>query len=181
VADVLVTNFCRLGVPRELRSDQCWNFGWLLQEVWQCLGLRKARITPLHPQTVWWNDTWRQLRSTWERYFQHTKESGTRGCLSSWLHTEQQPTRPQTWHDARQHGVREKDTSALRPAVRGYSGGTSSVATLVTGAAECVTRGLLVVSSSFGWCVEESGSFGNCLGRAGPINSELFAFDQCSR
>jgi transposase InsO family protein len=52
VAEALVTNFCRFGVPRELHSDQGCNFqSRLMQEVLECLGVNKTRTTPLHPQS----------------------------------------------------------------------------------------------------------------------------------
>jgi transposase InsO family protein len=53
VADALVSNFyCRFGVPRELHSDQGWNFeSSLIREVLKWLGVRKTRTTPLHPQS----------------------------------------------------------------------------------------------------------------------------------
>jgi hypothetical protein len=52
VADTLVTNFCRFGVPRELHSDQGRNFeSRLMQGVLERLGINKTRTTPLHPQS----------------------------------------------------------------------------------------------------------------------------------
>jgi hypothetical protein len=42
IADTLVTNFCRFGIPRELHSDQGRNFeSHLSQEVLQRLGVSK--------------------------------------------------------------------------------------------------------------------------------------------
>jgi hypothetical protein len=42
MAVTLVTNFvCRFGVPREVRSDQGYNFPSLTQDVLQCLGMSK--------------------------------------------------------------------------------------------------------------------------------------------
>jgi hypothetical protein len=52
VANALVTNCCRFGVPRELHSDQGRNFeSRLMQEVFERLGTSKTRTTPLHPQS----------------------------------------------------------------------------------------------------------------------------------
>lgn len=53
VAETLVTNFgCRFGVPREVRSDQGYNFDpSLTQEVLQHLAVSKTGTTPLHPQS----------------------------------------------------------------------------------------------------------------------------------
>jgi hypothetical protein len=51
VADALLTDFCRFGVPRELHCDQGSNFeSRLMQEVLQRLGVGKSRTTPFHPQ-----------------------------------------------------------------------------------------------------------------------------------
>jgi transposase InsO family protein len=51
--EALLSNFfCRFGVHRELHSDQGRNFeSHLMQEVLQCLGVKKTRTTPLHPQS----------------------------------------------------------------------------------------------------------------------------------
>uniref|UniRef100_A0A3P9ICG4 Integrase catalytic domain-containing protein n=1 Tax=Oryzias latipes TaxID=8090 RepID=A0A3P9ICG4_ORYLA len=44
--------FTRFGVPNELHSDQGRNFeSRLFAEVCKCLGVRKTRTTPLHPQS----------------------------------------------------------------------------------------------------------------------------------
>jgi transposase InsO family protein len=46
------SNFCRLGVQRDLHSDQGRNFeSRFIQEVLQRLGVSKTRTTPLHPQS----------------------------------------------------------------------------------------------------------------------------------
>ena len=51
VADVLVSNFCRFGVPMKLHSDQGQNIeSRIVWEVLERLGVRKTRTTPLHPQ-----------------------------------------------------------------------------------------------------------------------------------
>jgi transposase InsO family protein len=50
VAEVLVTNFYRFGVPRELHSDQGHNFkSRLMQKVLQRLGVNKTCTTPHSP------------------------------------------------------------------------------------------------------------------------------------
>jgi hypothetical protein len=51
VAEALVINFfCRFGEPRQLHSDQGRNFeSCPVQEVLQCLGVRKTRTTHLLP------------------------------------------------------------------------------------------------------------------------------------
>jgi hypothetical protein len=52
VAEALVTNFCRFGVPRELHSDQGRNCeSRVIQEVLQRLGVSKTHTTPLHLQS----------------------------------------------------------------------------------------------------------------------------------
>jgi transposase InsO family protein len=52
IAEGLVKNFCRFGIPRELHSDQSRNFeSRLLQEILKRLGVSKTRTTPLHPQS----------------------------------------------------------------------------------------------------------------------------------
>jgi hypothetical protein len=52
VAKALVTNFCRFELPREIHSEQGYNFeSRLMQEVVHRLGVRKTRTTPLHPQS----------------------------------------------------------------------------------------------------------------------------------
>jgi transposase InsO family protein len=52
VANALVPNFCRYGVPMELHSDQGRNFeSRLMQEVLERLGFSKTKTTPLHPQS----------------------------------------------------------------------------------------------------------------------------------
>jgi hypothetical protein len=49
VAEALVTNYCRFGVPRELYSNQGRNFvSRLIQKVLQRLGVDKTRTAPLH-------------------------------------------------------------------------------------------------------------------------------------
>jgi hypothetical protein len=52
VTEALVTTFfCRLGVPRELHSDQGRNFeSRLMQEIAQCLGVIMTRTTSPCPQ-----------------------------------------------------------------------------------------------------------------------------------
>jgi hypothetical protein len=52
VAEVLVSNFCRFGVPQEIHSEEGRNFEpRLIQEILQHLGVSKTRTTPLHPQS----------------------------------------------------------------------------------------------------------------------------------
>jgi hypothetical protein len=52
VAEALVTNFCRLGVLRELHIIQGRNFeSRPIQEDLQRLGVSKMRTTPFHPQS----------------------------------------------------------------------------------------------------------------------------------
>jgi transposase InsO family protein len=52
VAEMLVTNFCHFGVPRELHSDQDRNFkSRLIHEVLQCLGVSKKCTILTHPQS----------------------------------------------------------------------------------------------------------------------------------
>jgi hypothetical protein len=49
---MLLTNFCRLGIPRELDCDQGRNFeSRLMQEVLQILGVNKTSTILLHPQS----------------------------------------------------------------------------------------------------------------------------------
>jgi hypothetical protein len=51
VAEAPFTNFCRFGVPRELHSFQSHKFeSRVMQDVLECLGMRKTRITPLRPK-----------------------------------------------------------------------------------------------------------------------------------
>jgi hypothetical protein len=50
VAEALVANFCRFGIPWELHSEKGRNIeSHLLQEVLQRLGVSKKRTTPLYP------------------------------------------------------------------------------------------------------------------------------------
>jgi hypothetical protein len=52
VAEPLVTNFCHLGVLRELHINQDHNFDSRpIQEVLQLLGVSNTRTTPFHPQS----------------------------------------------------------------------------------------------------------------------------------
>ena len=53
VAEKLVSEFvCRLGVPREIHSDQGSNFeSKVMAEVCKLLDIEKTRTTPLHPQS----------------------------------------------------------------------------------------------------------------------------------
>jgi hypothetical protein len=52
VAESVVSNFCRFGIPLELPSDQGRNFECcLLEEILQRLGVSKTCITPLHRQS----------------------------------------------------------------------------------------------------------------------------------
>lgn len=52
VANVVVCEFIsRFGVPRQLHTNQRWNFeSRLFQEMCRILEIYKARITPLRPQ-----------------------------------------------------------------------------------------------------------------------------------
>jgi hypothetical protein len=55
VADALVTNFCRFGVPRELHSDQGYNFeSRLMQEVLERQG-RPEQHSYTHSRMAWWS------------------------------------------------------------------------------------------------------------------------------
>jgi len=52
VAEALVTVFCRVGVPREILTDQGANFiSSLLAEVYKLLNVKSIRTSPYHPQT----------------------------------------------------------------------------------------------------------------------------------
>ena len=53
IAEVFVREIvCRYGVPLEVHTDQGRNFdSKLIKELSQLLGIRKTRITPLHPQS----------------------------------------------------------------------------------------------------------------------------------
>lgn len=52
VADCLVQLFSRVGLPREVITDQGTNFlSLLLKQVYQLLGIKGIRTTPYHPQT----------------------------------------------------------------------------------------------------------------------------------
>jgi len=52
VANALMVNFCRFGVPMELQSDQGRSVeSRLMQEVLERLGFGKTKTTPLHPQS----------------------------------------------------------------------------------------------------------------------------------
>ncbi|XP_062421516.1 uncharacterized protein LOC134132872 [Pungitius pungitius] len=52
VANCLVQLFSRVGIPREILTDQGTNFmSVLLKQVYQLLGIRAIRTTPYHPQT----------------------------------------------------------------------------------------------------------------------------------
>ncbi len=52
VANCLVQLFSRVGIPREVLTDQGTNFmSLLLKRVYQLLGIRAIKTTPYHPQT----------------------------------------------------------------------------------------------------------------------------------
>ena len=52
VAEELVKLFARVGIPREILTDQGTNFtSWLLAEVYRLLHVKGLRTSPYHPQT----------------------------------------------------------------------------------------------------------------------------------
>ena len=52
VADQLIQLFARVGIPREILSDQGTNFmSQLLKELYNLLNIRPIRTSPYHPQT----------------------------------------------------------------------------------------------------------------------------------
>jgi hypothetical protein len=71
VAEALVTNVCRFGVP-DLYSDQGRNCeSRLMKEAFKHLGVNKVRTTPLHPQSDGY--TSKRSRSTYERSSHRTR------------------------------------------------------------------------------------------------------------
>jgi hypothetical protein len=110
VADALVTNFCRFGVPRELHSDQGRNFeSRLMQEVSERLGTCKTRTTPLHPQSA--GMVGRYVKTAEEQL--RKVVSTHRGDWNERLPIFMLADRTSTHETARLHGVREGATSAL--------------------------------------------------------------------
>ena len=52
VAEELIVFFSRMGIPREILSDQGSNFIFqLLKEIYRLLPIHPIRTTPYHPQT----------------------------------------------------------------------------------------------------------------------------------
>jgi transposase InsO family protein len=52
IAEVLELYFCRVGVPKEILTDQGSNFvSKILQEVNKLHGIKPIRTSPFHPQT----------------------------------------------------------------------------------------------------------------------------------
>ncbi len=52
VANALLRLFTQVGIPKEVLTDQGPNFmSRSLQQVYQLLGIKRARTTPYHPQT----------------------------------------------------------------------------------------------------------------------------------
>lgn len=47
---------------------------------------------------AWWNDMWKQLRSTWRSSFWYTRKTGVTGYASSCWPTMHQPIRSQAQH-----------------------------------------------------------------------------------
>ena len=55
IAEELVTVFSRVGVPREMLTDQGSNFTLqLLKELYRLLHIHPIRTSPYHPQTDLW-------------------------------------------------------------------------------------------------------------------------------
>ena len=58
VAEHLIHLFSRVGIPKEILSDQGTNFmSQLLKELYNLLRISQLRTSPYHPQTVFQPDT----------------------------------------------------------------------------------------------------------------------------
>ena len=56
IAEELVNVFSRVGVPKEILTDQGANFtSELLRELYQLLHIHSIRTSPYHPQTGLWS------------------------------------------------------------------------------------------------------------------------------